>query len=390
MPAKAASKKASKVLPEASVNTLRPEMMNNLMHNLPGMAYRCNNDADWTMLFVSEGCLGLTGYHPLELLYNGNKSYEELIHPDDRDLVRNAVDAGVQGHKPFRMQYRIINKGGSTVHVWEQGSAVYDKVGNVLFLDGFITDITHRVRVERALKEEAERWGERSQLKDAIFSIVAHDLQNPVYAIISNSEYLADNSSQISEQQRLEFIRQITTSARDMLRLLDNLVDLTKLRSGMIAVQPERFRLGPFIQECVGALKGHAQAKNISISLGIPRSIMLYTDKKMLATIMRNVLSNAIKYSHRDSGVEVLVSEETGAIRLSVVDHGVGMTRSDARNAHDLLKRTRRIGTDKESGSGLGLVLSADLARLLNITIDIQSKPNHGTTLTLMFPPKDK
>lgn len=371
-----------------SINTLHPDMMNRLMHNLPGMAYRCNNDAEWTMLFVSEGCEGLTGYHPLELLHNGSRSYEELIHPDDRDLVRQAVEDGVQGHKPFKVQYRIIHKSGSTVHVWEQGSAVYSHEGSVLFLDGFITDITYRVKVERTLMEETARMGERDKLKDAIFSIVAHDLQNPVYAIISNGEFLIHNHGQIKEAEWVEFIRQITSTARDMQHLLDNLVEWTRLKSDMLIVQSERFVLESLVQDCLQALKAHLDSKKVEVKLNITPDIILNSDKKLFTTIASNILSNAVKYSRRGGVIEVSAFQGEGSVELRITDHGVGMSRGDLRNVFDILKRVKRLGTAKETGSGLGLMLTSELAHQLGIAIDLQSKLNSGTIVTLQIPGK--
>jgi PAS domain S-box-containing protein len=367
-------------------NTLRPEMLTRLLHNLPGMAYRCNNDADWTMLFVSEGCHTLTGYHPLELLHNGSRSYEELIHPEDQQLVRDAVDKGVAEHRPFKMQYRIVNKEGNIVHVWEQGCAVYDTNGQVLFLDGLITDITLRVMVERALKEDASRLAERDRVKDAIFSIIAHDLQNPVYAIISSGEFVLRNYHNIKSDESLEFVSQMTSTAREMQQLLDNLVDWSRLKGGMLKKQFEQFKLELLVRECLVAWQSNIARKNITLDVDVPKSIVLNTDKNMLAAILRNILSNAIKYSKTGGRVEVIAKKEQAQVSLCIVDHGTGMTRNESRNVFDITKRVKRLGTAYETGSGLGLTLAADFAKCLNISIDLESKVNRGTQFTLSIP----
>jgi len=125
-----------------------------LLSNLPGMAYRCRNDQDWTMEFVSEGCLELTGYRPEELVNNRVISYAQLIHPDDRQDVWDQVQSALQEQRPFRLLYRILTATGQEKWVWEQGRGVFDDAGELQALEGFITDISERRQAEEALQAE--------------------------------------------------------------------------------------------------------------------------------------------------------------------------------------------------------------------------------------------
>lgn len=127
-----------------------------LLSNLPGMAYRSRNDRLWTMLFVSQGCLELTGYPPAELQENRRISYAALIHEDDQERVWNRVQAAVQCNQPFQLIYRIITAGGEEKWVWEQGQAVCGPDGDVVALEGFITDFTERIRAEHAEQEQRQ------------------------------------------------------------------------------------------------------------------------------------------------------------------------------------------------------------------------------------------
>ncbi|HOH47302.1 MAG TPA: PAS domain-containing protein, partial [Candidatus Cloacimonadota bacterium] len=176
-----------------STNLLSPELMTNIMHNLPGIAYRCINDGDWTMLFLSEGCVQLTGYNPEELLYNRDLSYDDLIVPEDRELVRKAVNDCVDLKSCFKMEYRITRKDGQVIWVWEQGEPVLDKGKKTIYLDGFIADINSRKRVEGELLSMSEELRHYNKLKDKFFNIIAHDLQNPIYAIISLTEFMQES-----------------------------------------------------------------------------------------------------------------------------------------------------------------------------------------------------
>jgi PAS domain S-box-containing protein len=132
--------------------------LSNLMSNLPGMAYRCRYDTEWTMEFVSQGCLELTGYLPEELILNSKVSYFELIHPEDKENVFVTIREAVNKKTPYQIIYRIRIKDNGEKWVWEKGNAQISKKGRVEFLEGFIADISSRINAESALKESEELY----------------------------------------------------------------------------------------------------------------------------------------------------------------------------------------------------------------------------------------
>lgn len=123
-----------------------------MISNLPGMVYRCKNDPDWTLEFANEGCLQLTGYPPSDLIRK-KINYADLIHPDDRQFVWDEVQKGVCNNRPYQITYRITAKDGKDKWVWEQGLGIFSVQGELLALEGFITDISDRKYAENALQE---------------------------------------------------------------------------------------------------------------------------------------------------------------------------------------------------------------------------------------------
>ncbi|WP_447976968.1 PAS domain S-box protein [Candidatus Nitrospira bockiana] len=129
-----------------------------LLSNLSGMAYRCRNDKDRTMELVSDGCLQLTGYHPAELVTGRSRSFGDLIHPEDRQTVWESFQKSLVEKRPFSMEYRIVAADGSTKWVWDQAQGVFSPSGELLAVEGFITDVTERRQAEAALKLSEARF----------------------------------------------------------------------------------------------------------------------------------------------------------------------------------------------------------------------------------------
>ena len=155
--------------------------LNTMMSNLPGMAYRCRNDKDWAMEFVSEGSFGLTGYRPADLTEKGTVAFGQLIHPDDRDMVWNDVQEALRKKEPFQLIYRIRTAGGDEKWVWEQGCGVFSADGGLIALEGFITDITERKRVEKTLRESERKF--RNLIESSHEVIFSKDLNGRYHTI---------------------------------------------------------------------------------------------------------------------------------------------------------------------------------------------------------------
>ncbi len=139
--------------------------LSNILSNLPGMAYRCLNDDKWTMKFVSSGAVALTGYEPHELIDNKKRSFASLIHPEDRALGKKEIKAALKARRSFEIEYRIIDKKGNIKCIWEKGSGVYDSKNKLLYIEGFINDISARKSAEHELNQ---RWLNYRNLIDAM------------------------------------------------------------------------------------------------------------------------------------------------------------------------------------------------------------------------------
>ena len=130
----------------------RERILSTLISNLPGFVYRCKNDRAWTMEFISEGCRDLTGYSPEDFIGNQNLSFNDIIDPDYREHLWKKWQQTLENKEVFEEEYKIITRSGETRWVWERGRGIYSEDNTLLFLEGFITDISWRRNIEEMLK----------------------------------------------------------------------------------------------------------------------------------------------------------------------------------------------------------------------------------------------
>ncbi len=173
-------RKQSKIALEES-----ERMLGTLIANMPGMAYRCLSDKNWTMEFVSEGSIELTGYKPEDLVRNKVISFGEVIHPEDRQKVWKTVQSALKKRKPFLLEYRIRTAANEEKWVWEKGSGIFSNDKKLLALEGFITDITTRKLMEGALQQSEEKYRQLVEnLNDAVYSVDIHGIITYISPII--------------------------------------------------------------------------------------------------------------------------------------------------------------------------------------------------------------
>lgn len=361
-------------------------MLPNLLHNFPGVVYRCLNDEFYTMIYLSEGCTQVFGYRPAELLHNKTKSYTELVHPPDLEELLNFVNAAIKKRTSFTVEYRIVNREGKLRWVRNHGFAVYNSQNEVQYLDGYITDIDTHKTIENDLKLAAQNLAELNATKDRFFSLIAHDLQNPVYAIISLVDFLEHNHRNFTPDELTSFVNQINLSAKGIYNLLENLLDWAKVQTGKVEIQKEQVNLPRIIVNVLEHFRPQYTEKNITFKFDPQVDCQVYSDVRLITTVIRNLVSNAIKYSYPNTSVQIALTLGEGKVCVTVKDFGTGISRRQQEQLFRIDNQHRSFGTNQEQGSGLGLVLAKDFTEMLGGTISVSSSLNKGSTFSLCLP----
>ncbi|WP_298350387.1 PAS domain-containing sensor histidine kinase [uncultured Dokdonia sp.] len=277
---------------------------------------------------------------------------------------------------------------GNRLVFLEIKSPLFDKndKNKIVGLCGISTDITERKKQEDAIKENHLQLKLLNKTKDKLFSIIAHDLRSPFYGINGLSELLIENLNNTENEEAKEYIFLINSLTKNTLTLLDNLLTWAKSQTKELYFNPEKITLSEEIVEVITLKKSISKAKNISLSYSPKDKIELYTDKNILQTILRNLISNAIKFTHVGGNVNISVTTNKELIEISVSDNGVGMSEETISKIFDLSNNTPLPGTNNEQGSGLGLVLCKELVEKLGGKFWVESKVENGSDFRFTLP----
>jgi PAS domain S-box-containing protein len=365
-----------------------------LMTNLPGMAYRCQYDADWTMEFVSQGCFELTGYHPEELINNSETSYDQLIHPDDREMVRTSIQLAVSNKKPFQLVYRIHKKEGELVWVWEQGTGVDYSKSNIIALEGFIANITTRKLVEEELLIAKEKAEESDRLKSAFLANMSHEIRTPMNSIIGFSQLLDD--PELVPEERNHFVNMIQNSGNDLLNIIDDIIDISKIEAGQMKIFKTHHNLHDLMQELriffSDYLKTKPEKKNLTIVYKPPlnsTNTTIYTDVDRFKQVFRNLLSNAIKFTEKgvvEFGFTSGTYDQKPGYLFHVRDTGVGIPSDKTDQIFNPFTQVIDSNFRLYGGTGLGLTITKKIVGILGGKIWVESEHGKGSVFYFTHP----
>jgi len=241
-------------------------------------------------------------------------------------------------------------------------------------------------QANEALRESEKNLMELNATKDKFFSIISHDLKNPFSSLLSISELMVENFDDTDREDHQAGFRKIHNSIQHLLDLLENLLTWSRSQRGRIKYDPVRFNLSHLIQENVNLHKLLAERKGIMLLSPDQDEVFAYGDRDMINSVIRNLMTNAVKFTHKDKKVEVKVKQKEKTIEVSIVDEGIGISQEDLNRLFRIDEKFKSSGTAGEKGTGLGLIICREFVEKNGGDISVQSEPGQGTTFAFTIP----
>lgn len=345
-----------------------------LMGNLPGMAYRCRNVPAWTMEFVSEGCMDLTGYRPSELIGDQTRSYGNLIHADERAQVWEQIQKSLKERKCFELEYRIKTRDGEDRWVWEKGAGVYTETGEISALEGFVTDIAkHKKAEEKLLAYQAKLKSLASELalaEERERRRIAANLHDHACQSLALSKMKLQTLIHDAQPANTEMLQSVCDTLN---KTLENVRELTFDLSSPILY---RFGLEAALEELLKDKLGAERDVTYRFSNDGKPKPLAHDVLVLLYQSVRELLINIIKHSHAHE-VTLDIRREEDSITIVLTDDGVGF------DVDEILS----FSSQRRS---VGLFNTLERLDYIGGKLAIDSRRNHGSRLTLIAPLETK
>lgn len=336
--------------------------------------------------------------HNDRLIFNGaNPAADKIMGLSHEPLMGKTIEEAFPNlaNTSVPAQFRSIAKGELEAQEFEinyqegmisgfYSVQVFQTESNTITVH--FTDISERKKNETLLKQQAAELQKINITKDKFFSIIAHDLKSPFNAIIGFTDLLLTNFNHLDEATLLKGIRTIESASSQAYKLLENLLLWAQNQTGRGQYNPEKLNLNRQIRESIHYIESTALNKGIRIINNIKTDYHIFADKNMIDTILRNLVSNAIKFSYSGSNIVISAIELDGEVNVSVSDNGTGIAPGKLTAIFEIDKRTNTVGTENEQGTGFGLVLCKDFIDRQGGNIWVESTLGKGSTFTFSFP----
>ncbi len=340
-------------------------------------------DSSGVQRYVSESCEKILGYKPEELI--NIQVIEKMIHPDDQEKTIAGLKGILQNHEYGGTQYRHRHKNGGWVYLEAFGTNQLDNpaIKSVVLN---VRDVTIRKNAEQALKESETRLSELNATKDRFFSIIAHDMKSPFHSILGLSELLSEQIREKNYKELDRYAALIQKSTQQALNLLTNLLEWSRSQTGRIEFNPEPLEMTKQINSSIELLIDYALQKSITITKNLPVTLPVFADKAMTETIMRNLISNAIKFTSPGGTIHICAESKKNEVTVSIADNGVGIEKENIEKLFRIDHSHSTPGTERETGTGLGLLICREFVDLHSGRIWVKSKLEEGSKFYFTLP----
>lgn len=355
------------------------------------------NESMWTAelidgklqaVFYTSAIKKITGYSNEDFISN-KKLWFNIIHPNDSEFVIKKLKRLYRdpARTSDEIEYRIQNNIGNIIWIENKINVVRSGKGQIQKVYGVVSDITLNKKADEEFRKSAENLKQLNETKDRFISIISHDLRTPFSSILGFTDLLLTDRH-MPEEKKIQYVEFIQESSRNMLSLVNSLLDWTRVQTGRIRFEPERMNAKFVVTKAIQMLSGSALQKNINLYSAIDTDMYIYADENLVLQTFNNLISNAIKFTRQNGTIsingELLIDERK--VKFTVKDNGVGIREDDLPKLFKVDTKFTLKGTEGEKGSGLGLSLVHDIVQKHGGDIWVESKYGSGSEFIFTIP----
>jgi PAS domain S-box-containing protein len=355
------------------------------IENIPLGVYRTGIDG--TVHYANREMANIFGFEDLDEFYEV-KINELFVDLQDRSYLLKNCFSG----ETFSFELQTYTKNKEIIWIKDSCRMVFDIEGKAQYLDGVIENITIKKINEQRLIQSENQLKELNLTKDKFFSIISHDLRSPFNQIIGATELLLTKLDEYDKEMIRKFLTLLNEEAIKSYRLLENLLQWSKNQRGLISFDPKPLSVVRIINDILNIFGKIADHKKISIFVEVKPDLHVYADKEMILTTLRNLVSNAIKFTGENGEIIISASEKMdfdicqSFIEFNVSDNGIGINETQIQKLFSLTENYSSKGTYNETGTGLGLLLCKEFVEKHNGKIWVESKPGEGSNFKFCIP----
>ncbi len=347
-------------------------------------------DPNGNILKINDALMSIIGFNVNKELILQNIFQFPFL---KKSSILNSFSEAISDKKVVFGESNIRNNNGKQILLAYHISPILNENGKLVKIHAVATDITEEKRKEQILIESQKQLKELNATKDKFLSIIAHDIKNPFNAIMGFSNLLKDDYDSFTNEERMQFISNISQASEDVFNLLENLLKWSWTQSGKISFSPQNIDINDICNETLALVKLQAERKKIEIQTELRIPLMVFADTNMLKTVFRNIISNAIKFTPNEGKIFISylifnnkLASHNQFVQICIKDTGIGISTENLSKLFKIEEKITSKGTNGENGTGLGLILCKEFVNKNGGEIWVESEENNGSSFYFTIP----
>ncbi|MDK1030050.1 MAG: PAS domain-containing protein, partial [Anaerolineae bacterium] len=315
--------------------------------------------------------------------------WKKFVYPEDQQILEDKVAQAIEHKLPYEHEYRIVTADGSLRHISSHAIVLYNEQNKFTEMIGVNVDVTTLKRAEDTLRLANTELERALRVKDEFLTNMSHELRTPLNAILGLSESLGEQIAGPLNEKQLRYIQTISESGHHLLELINDILDLARIEAEQIVPEVNKVDIHQVCKTSTRMIKQMAHNKGQEVTIKIDDKIeLIWADERRLKQMIVNLLSNAVKFTPQGGklGIKVDVEQATNNILITVWDNGIGISNKDQKRLFKPFVQLDSSLSRESTGSGLGLALVSQMARLYGGRLAVDSAPDKGSRFTITLP----